>query len=332
MDNKEEEETIDEERVDIGFERVEREEDTTEDVEDPDEEDDTTQQSSSKKVWYEKLSWVIEHVRHVSQEFVYILGTILSLDEMMIRFFGRSLETHRMKNKPIKEGYKFFVLATKEGYILNFTPDGRKAARVGEQEYENDRNFGKVESMILFLINIIDSLKKRQLERIKNSVNKRTTRGSDEARFDEKMMGTFCLAMDNYFTLPKVMLALRKANIGCVGTARFRGKDWPPKVLKEVKKEDANFNDFFWMIDDSGTLLARWMDNGMVFCVSTMHKAGKDIKRMKKRPRVTKNNRKHVSDIWGEKGATKIRIPTLDRKSTRLNSSHSSVSRMPSSA
>ena len=68
---------------------------------------------------------------------------------------------------------------------------------------------------------------------------------------------------------------------------------------------------FFWTIDDSGTLLARWMDNGMVFCVSTMHKAGKDIKRMRKRPRVTKNNRKHVSDIWGEKGATKIRIPTL---------------------
>jgi len=45
-------------------------------------------------------------------ELIYTLGTHLALDEQMIRFMGRSLETHRMKNKPIKEGFKFFVLAT----------------------------------------------------------------------------------------------------------------------------------------------------------------------------------------------------------------------------
>ena len=49
-----------------------------------------------------------------------------------------------MKNKPIKEGYKFFVLATKEGFILNFTPDGRTAAKVGEQEYDDKSGTGKV--------------------------------------------------------------------------------------------------------------------------------------------------------------------------------------------
>ena len=63
----------------------------------------------------------------MSQEFIYILGTKLSLDEMMIRFFGRSCETHRMKNKPIKEGYKFFVLTTKtDDVVVNFTSNDRR--------------------------------------------------------------------------------------------------------------------------------------------------------------------------------------------------------------
>ena len=75
---------------------------------------------------------------------------------MMIQFMGKSLETHRMKNKPIKEGYKFFVLSTINGFIVNFTPDGRTAARKENQEYENVKNKGKIESMILFVCGIID--------------------------------------------------------------------------------------------------------------------------------------------------------------------------------
>ena len=64
------------------------------------------------------------------------------------------------------------------------------------------------------------------------------------------------------------------------------------------------------MVDD-GTMCARWMDNGLVFCVSTLHKVGNEIKRKRKRPRVTQNNRNHVKEIWGDKGATDIKIPTL---------------------
>ena len=66
----------------------------------------------------------------VSYDLVWILGSILSLDEMIIRFKGSSMETHRINNKPIVEGYKFFVLATKNGFVLNFTPDGRAAEKI----------------------------------------------------------------------------------------------------------------------------------------------------------------------------------------------------------
>eukprot|EP00957_Ditylum_brightwellii_P052903 4011175-Ditylum_brightwellii.AAC.1 len=58
---------------------------------------------------------------------------------MMIQFSGRSNETHRIKNKHIREGYKFFALTTTDGFLVNLTPDGRSAAKSGRQEYEVDK-------------------------------------------------------------------------------------------------------------------------------------------------------------------------------------------------
>ena len=40
--------------------------------------------------------------------------------------------------------------------------------------------------------------------------------------------------MDNYFTWPKVMLALREIGVGAFGTARAR-KGWPPSQMKKVE-------------------------------------------------------------------------------------------------
>eukprot|EP00957_Ditylum_brightwellii_P024466 1846998-Ditylum_brightwellii.AAC.1 len=59
--------------------------------------------------------------------------------------------------------------------------------------------------------------------------------------------------------------------IGIVGTARYRGQSWPPTQLKEINKDHTYFKGFDWMVDEHGTLVGRWMDNGMVFVVSTIH-------------------------------------------------------------
>ena len=39
-----------------------------------------------KNIWYCKLSMLINHVRNLSYDCIYILVTILSFDEMMIQF------------------------------------------------------------------------------------------------------------------------------------------------------------------------------------------------------------------------------------------------------
>eukprot|EP00957_Ditylum_brightwellii_P045962 3486569-Ditylum_brightwellii.AAC.1 len=105
---------------------------------------------------------------------------------MMIQFSGRSNETHCIKNKPIWGGYMFFALTTTEGFLVNFTPDGRSAAKSGRHEYEVDK-----------------------------------TQGQSERETDTDIE-KFCVAVDNYFTLPHVIKHLRKNGIGIVGTARMR--------------------------------------------------------------------------------------------------------------
>ena len=65
------------------------------------------------------------------------------------------------------------------------------------------------------------------------------------------------------------------------------------------------------MIHENGTLIARWKDNGMVFCVSTFHSIGNEMKRNRKRPRITNKNKNHVKKVWGDQGCVEVNISTL---------------------
>ena len=53
------------------------------------------------------------------------------------------------------------------------------------------------------------------------------------------------------------------------------------------------------------------MNNRLLFCISTIHKPGKVIKRNKKRPRMTVLKKRHVQRIFGTEGKKDIFIPTL---------------------
>ncbi len=295
------------ERVQVDQE--EEEEDTCADGGAQEEVDE--RKSRKVSLWFNKLEPIINHFRQVSEDLIFTLGTKLSLDEMMIRFSGRSKETHRIKNKPIGEGFKFFVLTTSHGFVVNFTPDGRSAAKNNEQEYQDDKALGKIDNMIMHLLSVIDRLKEKQQKRIKKKYTKISTRTNDVQSFEsEPSQQEFVIAMDNYFTLPKVIKKLRDKKIGVIGTARFR-KNWPPTSLKNVSADKVDFNDFNWTVDENGTLVGRWMDNGLVLVVSTVHKIKKIVKRMRKKPRKTPKNKNHVDKIWGDKGAVFIFIPTM---------------------
>ncbi len=73
-------------------------------------------------------------------------------------------------------------------------------------------------------------------------------------------------------------------------------------------EEDQQYNKPIFI---HGTLVACWMDNRMVFCVSTVHRIGQTIKRCIRKPRVTPKNKAHVDKVWGDKGKMHIEIPRL---------------------
>jgi hypothetical protein len=56
--------------------------------------------------------------RNACQQYL-IPGTNVAIDKIIVRFFGRSANTCKMPNKPIKQGYKIFALAA-NGYVWHF--------------------------------------------------------------------------------------------------------------------------------------------------------------------------------------------------------------------
>lgn len=58
---------------------------------------------------------------HNASKLYYFPALNVSIDEMMIRFSGRSAHTVHIKNKPIPKGFKIFSLCD-AGYTYAFLP------------------------------------------------------------------------------------------------------------------------------------------------------------------------------------------------------------------
>eukprot|EP00957_Ditylum_brightwellii_P133042 10144651-Ditylum_brightwellii.AAC.1 len=64
--------------------------------------------------------------------------------------------------------------------------------------------------------------------------------------------------MDNYFTLPHIISCLREHGKGIVVTVRMRTR-WPPPALCKTQARDCGFNNFRYLVNEKGTLVAQWM-------------------------------------------------------------------------
>jgi hypothetical protein len=70
-----------------------------------------------KHPYWEKVESLIIHIREICQR-VYISGTHLCIDEVMLTYRDRSKHITKFKNKLIKEDYKNWILAEHD-YIWN---------------------------------------------------------------------------------------------------------------------------------------------------------------------------------------------------------------------
>ena len=111
-------------------------------------------------------------------------GLAISIDEMMKLFKGCSNMTHRMKKKPIKEGFKYYTMVCAlSGYCFFFFPDSLK-----------EKKKRGIADAVVFTIQHLPDKKKKQ----------------------------YVVVMDSYFTLVRTMIESRKCNVAVMSTARAR--------------------------------------------------------------------------------------------------------------
>jgi hypothetical protein len=65
------------------------------------------------------------------------------------------------------------------------------------------------------------------------------------------------------------------------------------------------------MNDAKDFKIARWIDNNVVTMVSTVHTGEESIERVRRKPRPTSVNWRHLELVWGANPVREIRIPCM---------------------
>jgi hypothetical protein len=118
----------------------------------------------------------------------------------------------------------------------------------------------------------------------------------------------YVLTMDNFFNQPVVIKAVRERNVGSIGTFR-RQRSWPPREYKRVV--DPEYNKVHLLDDKRNFLMMRWIDNGEVDMLTTVHDGYETVRRLRKRPRETQINSRNVRRVWGSDWGKTIHIPQV---------------------
>jgi hypothetical protein len=227
--------------------------------------------SEDEELWWWRLEPMISTFREGCQRYL-TPGTAVAIDEIMVRFHGRSSDTYKMPNKPIKQGYKIFALAD-NGYVWYFQVSSRQYG-IGELKKINELT--PTGSMILQMAQL--------LPKFPNS--------------------HFVIYMDNYFTSIPLFSMLRKQNIGAAGTTRPSGIDFPA-LLIVLRKNWSTKLDWGTTVADivNGVLCIGWQDNNFVLGLSTIHtvhEASSWVSLKRNRPSTTSTNATITGKVFGD--------------------------------
>jgi hypothetical protein len=229
------------------------------------------------KNYFDKLEPLLSHIRDVSKKF-YVPSSNVSVDEMIIRFSGRSTHTVRIKNKPTPEGFKVLSLCD-SGYTFTFLP----TSRVVPSDVPKINGLNQIGCQVYFLV--------------------------EQHPYCQYPYNVY---MDNYFSNVPLFQHLRRNGIGACGTVRKTASGFP----KELKLDKNNKLD--WDVRSgvvvNGVLAFFWQDNGPVTMLSTIHGiTGEEweVERERRRPRETSTNATKVRAVFGSESKKNLKIPRI---------------------
>ena len=211
-------------------------------------------------------------------------GSNIAVDEMMVKFHGRSVHTTKMPNKPIKQGFKIWAICDR-GYLFNFMFYSRFWKTVELVDHELLTSHQNV------VFTLAQSLPTPPLGH------------------------THTVYLDNLFTNTVLFRELRSLGIGACGTTRASSSKDFPKILLNMK-------DQYGQVLPWGTIVAvpvddvlclGWIDNNTVLSLSTVHTVNQVadlVKRWRKRPQDTSTNARITRKPFENIGArAELEIP-----------------------
>jgi len=96
-----------------------------------------------------KVRPTIDHLNKKFLEFSFN-GENKSIDESMVPYFGTHGSRQRINNKPVRVGYKIWVMAEQYGYVVQFDP--YQGAKSGRKQVASKTNWGLGEIVVLRLM------------------------------------------------------------------------------------------------------------------------------------------------------------------------------------
>lgn len=146
--------------------------------------------NDSDRAW--KVRKMINIFRKNIQQFGFF-STALSIDEMMVKFFGRTVLKQFMRQKPIRFGIKLWAICTSSGYLLDFDIYcGKNSFGIGEK---------------LKSISLGSRVVMQMLHQLLNSTN-------------IKKLHKYHIYVDNFFMSVDLVVHLKKIGLRITGTVR----------------------------------------------------------------------------------------------------------------
>jgi hypothetical protein len=190
---------------------------------------------------YKKTRVLIKHLQGKFAE-LFVPEQALSHDEAMIKYFGKCGLKQAIRNKPIRFGFKTWVLATVSGYVVTFELYQGKG--VGVHTTENVKAVGAAAASVLDLLDLIP---------------------------EEKLDLPYHIFADNFFSSHKLIEILVEKNIQYTGTIRQdRVKGHPPLTpVDKFKKKTRGYHETV-VLSDQSQIVTRWNDNAPVTLISSI--------------------------------------------------------------
>lgn len=202
--------------------------------------------------WWQKLEPVASTIRDNCQRLVTPPG-YCTVDELMIAFSGRSVHIIKIKNKPVKEGFKVWAWGFK-GYIRSWLWHS-KIRGVEGVEYRNKQG-----------IRLKVALPFR--ERIKLPATQQVVYRmalAFRARYPALPMVLF---LDNLFLTVALARALAQINIGVMGTTRKNADIPRPLIELGTHEQDISWG-YYYSIIQHGVQVFLFKDNSAVLAITT---------------------------------------------------------------